>query len=67
MNVKVNTLHMPIDDYIGEDLYEVAVEICDKKDPFGVYKWRWKTFAVYESELVANFVAESIRNEKIII
>ena len=65
MNVKVNTLHMPINDYIGEDLYEVAVEICDKKDPFGVYKWRWKTFAVYESKDVAEFVADSIRNGEI--
>ena len=41
MNVKVKTLHMPIDDYVGKDLYEVAVEICDKKEPYGVYKWRW--------------------------
>lgn len=67
MNVKVKTLHMPIDDYVGKNLYEVAVEICDKIEPYGVYKWRWKTFGVYESELVANFVAESIRNGKIIV
>ena len=58
-------MDMPIDESISKELYRVDIEVCDMKDPFGVYKWRWKTFAVYESKDVAEFVADSIRNGEI--
>lgn len=65
MNVNVIIMDMPIDESISKELYRVDIEVCDKKDPYGTYKWRWKTFGVYESKNVAEFVADSIRNEEI--
>ena len=65
MKVEVRKMQMSIDESTSKELYRVDIEVCDMKGPYGVYRWYWKTFGVYESELVANFVAESIRNEEI--
>ena len=65
MKVEVNKMVMPIDESISKELYRVDIEVCDMKGPYGVYKWRWKTFGVYESKNVAEFVADSIRNGEI--
>ena len=64
MNVNVIKMDMPIDESISKELYRVDIEVCGKSNSFGVYRWYWKTFGVYESKDVAEFVADSIRNEE---
>jgi hypothetical protein len=64
MKVEVNKMEMPIDESVSLDLYRVDIEVCDKS-AFDIYRWRWKTFGVYESKDIAEFIADSIRNEVI--
>lgn len=64
MKVEVNKMVMPIDESDAKDLYRVDIEVCDK-NIFDIYRWRWKTFGVYESKDIAEFIADSIRNEEI--
>lgn len=70
MEVRVKTIQMPIDEITIKDLYVVEMNVFTTT-PFGGFNFgnihQWKTFGVYETENVANFVAESIRNEQIIV
>jgi hypothetical protein len=63
----VNPMEMPVGEDVCKNLYKVDVKIFDMGAGFGFNMVRWKTFGVYESEPVANFIADSIRNGKIIL
>ena len=65
IEVIVNPMEMPVGEDVCKNLYKVDVKIFDMGAGFGGSMIRWKTFGVYESEPVANFIADSIRNGKI--
>ena len=73
IEVNVNPMEMPVGEDVCKILYKVDVKIFDvgAGARFGGSKVRWKTlwktFGIYESEPVANFIADSIRNGKIIV
>ena len=67
IEVIVNPMEMPVGEDVCKNLYKVDVKIFDMGAGFGGNMIRWKTFGVYESEPVANFIADSIRNGKIIL
>ena len=60
-------IEMPVGEDVCKNLYKVDVKIFDMGAGFGGNMVRWKTFGVYESEPVANFIADSIRNGKITV
>lgn len=70
MEVRVKTIQMPIDEITFKNLYVVEMNVFIT-NPFSGFNFgntrQWKTFGVYESENVANFVAESIHKEQIIV
>ena len=67
----IEAIVIPMEMSVGEDvcknLYKVDVKIFDMGAGFGGSMIRWKTFGVYESEHVANFIADSIRNGQIVL
>ena len=67
VKVIVNPMEMPVGENVCKNLYKVDVKIFDMGAGFGGNMVRWKTFGVYESEPVANFIADSIRNGKIVL
>ena len=67
MEVIVNHMEMPVGEDVCKNLYKVDVKIFDMGAGFGGSMIRWKTFGVYESEHVANFIADSIRNGQIVL
>lgn len=67
IEVIVNPMEMPVGENVCKNLYKVDVKIFDMGAGFGGNMIRWKTFGIYESEPVANFIADSIRNGKIIV
>lgn len=67
IEVIVNPMEMPVGEDVCKNLYKVDVKIFDMGAGFGGNMVRWKTFGVYESKPVANYIAESIRNGKIIL
>lgn len=60
-------MEMPVGEDVCKNLYKVDVKIFDMGAGFGGSMIRWKTFGVYESEPVANYIATSIRNGKITV
>ena len=70
MEVRVKTIQMPLDEITYKDLYVVEMYVLTT-NPFSGFNFgnlhQWKTFGIYESENVANFVAESIHKEQIIV
>lgn len=60
-------MEMPVGEDVCKNLYKVDVKIFDMGAGFGGSMIRWKTFDVYESEPVANFIADSIRNGQIVL
>ena len=60
-------IEMPVGEDVCKNLYKVDVKIFDMGAGFGGSMIRWKTFCVYDSEPVANYIATSIRNGKIIV
>lgn len=70
MDVRVKKLQMPVDEITCKDLYVVEMNVFST-NPFSGFNFggvqQWKTFGVYENENVANFVAESIRNNQITV
>ena len=70
MEVRVNKLQMPVDEITCKVLYVVEMNVLIT-NPFSGFNFgggqQWKTFGVYENENVANFVAESIRNNQITV
>lgn len=66
MEVVVNTLDMPIGEDICKTLYKVEVHVFDM-GAFGFNMSRMKTFGIYESKEVADFIADSIRNGQITV
>ena len=66
IEVIVNPIEMPVGEDVCKNLYKVDVKIFDMGGGFG-NRVRWKTFGVYESEPVANFIAGSIRNGQITV
>ena len=67
VEVNINPMEMPVGEDVCKNLYKVDVKIFDIGAGFGGNMVRWKTFGVHESEPVANFIADSIRNGKIIV
>lgn len=67
MEVIVIPMEMPVGEDVCKNLYKVDVKIFDMGAGFGGSMIRWKTFGVYESEHVANFIADSIRNGQIVL
>lgn len=67
IEVIVNPMEMPVGEDVCKNLYKVDVKIFDMGAGFGGNMIRWKTFGVYESEPVANFIADSIRNRRITV
>lgn len=67
MEAVVNTMEMPVGEDICKILYKVEVKVFDMGAFGGFGMSRMKTFGVYESEPVANFIADSIRNGKITV
>ena len=67
MEVIVNPMEMPVGEDVCKNLYKVDVKIFDMGAGFGGNMIRWKTFGIYESEPVANFIADSIRNGQIVL
>ena len=61
IEVIVVPMEMPVGKDVCKNLYKVDVKIFDMGAGFGSSMIRWKTFGVYESEPVANFIADSIR------
>lgn len=66
MEAEVNILKMQIDEKTYKNLYKVDVKDFDL-GKFGMYMNRWKTFGIYESMEVAEFIADKIRKNEIII
>ena len=60
-------MEMPVGEGVCKNLYKVDVKIFDMGAGFGGSMIRWKTFGVYDSEPVANYIATSIRNGKITV
>lgn len=60
-------IEMPVGKDVCKNLYKVDVKIFDMGAGFGGSMIRWKTFGVYESEPVANYIATSIRNGTITV
>ena len=67
IEVIVNPMEMPVGEDVCKNLYKVDVKIFDMGAGFGGNMIRRKTFGVYESEPVANFIADSIRNGQIVL
>ena len=67
MDVVVNTLDMPVGEDICKTLYKVEVKVFDMGAFGGFGMSRMKTFGVYESKEVADFIADSIRNRQITV
>lgn len=61
IEVIVIPMEMPVGKDVCKNLYKVDVKIFDMGAGFGGSMIRWKTFGVYESEPVANFIADCIR------
>jgi hypothetical protein len=73
IEVIVNPMEMPVGEDVCKILYKVDVKLFNMRAGanFGGSRVRWqtlwKTFGVYESEPVANFIADSIRNGQITV
>jgi hypothetical protein len=67
MEAVVNTLDMPVGEDICKTLYTVEIKVFDMGAFGGFGMSRMKTFGVYKSKEVANFIADCIRNGKIIV
>ena len=67
MQVVVDTLEMPIGNDLVKTLYKVEVKVFDLGAFGGFGMSRMKTFGVYESKEVADFIADSIRNGQITV
>lgn len=67
MEAVVNTLEMPVGEYLCKTLYKVEVKVFDMGAFGGFGMSRMKTFGVYEAKDVADFIADSIRNGKITV
>ena len=64
MEAIVNKLEMPVGESICKTLFKVDVKTFGS-GMFGGFGY--KTFGIYENEDVANFIAENIRQGKIIV
>ena len=67
MEAVVNTLEMPVGNDLVKTLYKVEVKVFDMGAFGGFGMSRMKTFGVYESKEVADFIADSIRNGQITV
>lgn len=68
VEVKVNEIVMPINNDVQKILYKVDVKKLETISLSGTYyDYIWKTFGIYESENVAKFIADRIRNKQIIV
>lgn len=64
MEATVTKLEMPVGENVCKELFKIDVKtFCSSM--FGGFGY--KTFGIYENEDVANFIAESIRQGKIIV
>ena len=64
MEATVTKLEMPVGEDVCKELFKVDVKtFCSSM--FGGLCF--KTFGIYENEDVANFIADNIRNGKIIV
>jgi hypothetical protein len=64
MEAKVTKLEMPVGKDVCKNLFKVDVKTLGA-GMFGGFGF--KTFGIYENEEVANFIAENIRQGKIIV
>ena len=64
MEAIVNKLEMPVGESVCKKLFKVDVKTFGS-GMFGGFGY--KTFGIYENEDVANFIAENIRQGKIIV
>lgn len=64
MEAKITKLEMPVGENVCKKLFKVDVKTFGS-NMFGGFGY--KTFGIYENEDVANFIAENIRQGKIIV
>ena len=64
MEAKITKLEMPVGENVCKVLFKVDVKTFGS-NMFGGFGY--KTFGIYENEDVANFIAENIRQGKIIV
>lgn len=68
VDAKVNEIAMPVSNDVQKILYKVDVKKLESISLSGIYyDYIWKTFGIYESENVAEFIADRIRNKQIIV